>query len=38
MTLAVPFDGPSGFSRGPLEWKVAENQSEHHSHTLPETL
>ena len=38
MTLELPPGGPVGFSRGPMTWKVAENQSRHHSHTLPETL
>src|SRR5215213_1905174 len=38
MTLDLPAGGPVGFFRGPVTWKVAENQSRHHSHTLPETL
>ena len=38
MTLDSPAGGPEGFSLAAATWKVAENQSWHHSHALPETL
>jgi hypothetical protein len=37
ITLAVPLGGPTGLLRVPTQWKSGENQSKHHSHTLPAT-
>jgi len=38
MTFESPSGGPTGWFRGLILWNVGENQSKHHSQTLPETL
>jgi len=38
MIRALPSAGPVGSRRGPLRWKLALNQSAHHSQVLPTIL